>query len=301
MALNLAILGTAKRNGHIITTVLEHNSVLRVLNNLKTTHNISITYLKPNKEGKISTNELTKSIKGSTYLVIINHTSNVTGYTQNLEAIGRICKKHNILFLVDGAQSAGHEKIDMEKQNINMLAIAGHKGLYALQGIGALIINNAKVNPIIFGGTGTQSISIKQPTDYPDGLESGTLNLTGILSLNAGITFVENNQEKINSKIEKLTSYLIYELNRIKNIEVFGTSYSGIVSIKIKNTDSNIVSNQLDEKYNIATRSGLHCAPLLHKHLNTLKTGLTRISLSYFNNKREIDKLILALKEIALT
>ena len=210
-ALNLSILGTAQKNGHIITTVYEHNSTLRPLEKIKTTHNISVTYLKPNKDGKISIKEITQNIKENTYMIIINHTSNVTGSTQNIEAIGKIAKKHNLLFLVDAAQSAGHEKIDMEKCNINLLTLAGHKGFYSAEGIGALIINNAKVNPLILGGTGTHSESLKQPQDYPDGLESGTPNLPGILSLSAGLDFINKYQNKINTKIKTLTSYLLYD------------------------------------------------------------------------------------------
>lgn len=301
MALNLAIRGTVKNGGHIITTIYEHNSVLRVLEALKSTHNISVTYLTPNKQGQIAPSEIIKNIKPNTYMVIVNHTSNVTGATQNIEAIGKVCKKNNLLFLVDGAQSIGHTHINMSKMNINMLALAGHKGLYAPQGIGALLINNTKVNPLIYGGTGTQSDKLIQPNDYPDGLESGTPNIVGILGLNAGLNYVKKHEEKISQKIAKLTNYTLYELNRIKNVTVYGEKNAGVISIDIKGKDSSILSTELDEKYGICTRSGLHCAPLVHKFLGTKSKGLTRISLSYFNKKSELKKLILAIKEIALS
>ena len=200
-ALNLAIKGTAQSKGHIITTIYEHNSVLRVLEHLKKTQNISYTTLTPNKQGLISPKDIINNIQDNTYMVIVNHTSNVTGITQNIKNIGKICKKYDLLFLVDGAQSIGHEKINMTEDNINLLTVAGHKGLYSPQGIGALLINNAKVNPIIFGGTGTHSNNLKQPADYPDGLESGTPNIIGILGLSAGIDFVKKKRDKINSKI----------------------------------------------------------------------------------------------------
>jgi len=213
----------------------------------------------------------------------------------------KICKKYGYLFLVDGAQSIGHEKINMIDMGINLLTIAGHKGLYSPQGIGALLINNAEVKPLLYGGTGTFSEKLKQPTDYPDGLESGTPNLLGILGLNAGVKFVIKKQSKINKKITKLTSLLIYELNRIKNVICYSDNpKSGVVSFRIENKDSVEVSNILSNKYNIATRSGLHCAPLVHNFKNTLKSGMTRISISYFNKVREIKKLIKAVKEIAL-
>lgn len=300
MALNLAIQSTAKQNGHIITTIYEHNSTLRPLEKLKITHNISVTYVEPDIDGKIIVQDIEKEINQNTYMIIINHTSNVTGATQDIESIGKITKKHNLIFLVDGAQSAGHKKIDIEKFNINLLCLAGHKGFYASQGIGVLIANNIQIKPLILGGTGTQSESLIQPEDYPDGFESGTPNLPAILSLHAGVSFLVKKQNKINNLIHNLTSFLIEELKKINNLKLYGNAKAGIVSFQIANKTSVEVSNILDAKYNIATRSGLHCAPLIHKYLNTLENGLTRISISYFNNKREIKKLIKAIKEIAL-
>jgi len=301
MAINLGIMGTAKKNGHIITTTFEHNSVLRCLERLKTTHNITYTILEPNKNGQITSNEIQKNIKTNTYMVIINHTSNVTGTTQNIESIGKVCKKNNLIFFVDGAQSVGHEKINMQEYNINLLSVAGHKGLYAPQGIGALLINNCKVDPLIYGGTGTNSDKAKQPTDYPDGLESGTQNIIGILGLSAGVDFITKNQDKINNKISNLTQKLIEGLNRIKYVEVFsGNPNSGVVSFTIKNKDSSTVSTILDEKFNICTRSGLHCALLVHKYYKTIKNGMTRISISYFNSESEINETIEAVEKIAL-
>lgn len=301
MALNMAIFGTAKKNGHIITTIFEHNSVLRALERIKETNGITYTTLTPNKNGQILASEISKAIRSNTYMIIINHTSNVTGATQNIEAIGKICKKHNLIFLVDCAQSMGHEKIDMIKMNINMLSIAGHKGLYAPTGIGVLAINNTNVKPLLYGGTGTYSESTKQPLDYPDGLESGTHNVSGILGLYSGLKFVNKHQNKINKKITNLTKYLLTEMNKIKNVEIFNHSEkSGVISFTVKNLDSNTVSNILDEKFNITTRSGLHCAPLVHRYFKTLKSGMTRVSLSYFNSKKDVKKFIEALKKIAL-
>lgn len=300
MALNLAIRGTVKKGGHIITTIYEHNSVLRVLEALKSSDGISVTYLTPNKQGQIPPCEISKNIKPNTYMVIVNHRSNVTGATQNIEAIGKVCKKNNLIFLVDGAQSIGHTPIDMTKMNINLLTIAGHKGLYAPQGIGVLLIKDTKVNPLIYGGTGTQSDKLSQPNDYPDGLESGTPNIVGILGLNAGLKFVITHEQKIARKIASLTNYAIYNLNRIKNVTVYGEKNSGVISIDIKGKDSSSISMALDENYGICTRSGLHCAPLVHKYLGTKSKGLTRISLSYYNKKSDIKKLINAINELAL-
>ena len=301
MALNTAIFGCAKKGGHIITTVYEHNSVMRALERLKHTHNITYTIVEPNKSGKITPVEIQKHIKSNTYLVIVNHTSNVTGTTQNIESIGKMCKKHGLLFLVDGAQSVGHEYINMQQMNINMLSIAGHKGLYAPEGIGALLINNVTLTPLLYGGTGTYSNQIKQPLDTPEGLESGTPNLPGILGMYHGLKFVKRNQNKINQKIENLTTTLISELKQIPKITLYSNNtHAGVVSFTLKGKDSSEVSDILDEKFGIATRSGLHCAPTVHKYLGTLKNGTTRISLSYFNSKKDIQKFIEAIKKIAL-
>ena len=300
MALNLAINGTAKKNGHIITTIYEHNSVLRVLEKLKQTHNISYTTLTPNKDGLINLHDISRNIKENTYIVIINHTSNVTGITQNIEEIGKICKKNNLMFLVDGAQSIGHEYINIKKFNINMLSLAGHKGLYAPQGIGALLVNNTTISPLIYGGTGTYSNSLEQPLDIPDGFESGTPNIVGILGLLAGIKFVRKHQTKINHKIEKLSKYLIENLKLIPNIKLYSkNTHSGVISFTFTNIDSVEVSSKLSEKYNICTRSGLHCAPLVHKYYDTTQNGMTRISLSYYNNLFQVKKLIKAIKTIS--
>lgn len=301
MALNLALFGTIKKGGHILISPFEHNSIMRPLERLKSTHNITYTILNPNKNGLITPSEISNNIKPNTYMVIINHTSNVTGTTQNLESIGKACKKHNLIFMVDGAQSVGHEFINMQEMGINLLAIAGHKGLYAPQGIGVLAINNVEVSPLIYGGTGTSSDRYKQPTTYPDGLESGTPNLPAIIGLKAGTEFVIKNQTNINKKISSLTKHLIYELNRIKNVTCYSNNEnSGVVSFTIKNKDSSEVSTILSEKFDIATRSGLHCAPSVHKYLKTLKNGMTRISLSYFNKYSDIEKVLFAIKEIAL-
>lgn len=300
MALNTAIFGTAKKNGHIITTVYEHNSVMRALEKIKSTQSVTYSVVTPNKNGQITASEIQKHIRPNTYMVIVNHTSNVTGTTQNIESIGKLCKKHKLLFLVDGAQSVGHEQIDMQKYNINLLSVAGHKGLYAPEGIGALLINNASVAPLLYGGTGTYSDQIKQPVEPPEGLESGTSNIPGILGMYAGLKFVNRNFKKINSKIYKLTSVLIDELKTISGVKLFSTNkHSGVVSFVVKGKDSSEVSNFLNEEYNIATRPGLHCAPLVHKYMGTLKNGMTRISISYFNKMSDIKKAIVAIKKIA--
>ncbi len=301
-ALNLAILSTAINGGHIIASAYEHNSCLRPLYELKKQGKIDLTIVYPNKKGEIKPEDIEKEIKSNTYLIATIYTSNVTGYTNDIKNIGLICKKHNILFLVDCAQSAGHEKIDMQKLNIDFVTIAGHKGFYATTGIGALIVSDKgkkQLKPIKFGGTGTQSDKPIQPTDFPDGFEAGTPNTTGILSLGEGLKFVEKNLNKINEHIYNLTDYLIKRLKELKDVTIYPTNNlnSGVVSFNYKNLASNEVGNFLNE-HNICVRTGLHCAPLVHKFYGTINSGMIRVSFSYFNKKKDIDKLINTLKLI---
>lgn len=299
-ALNLAILSSCINGGHVIATAYEHNSCLRPLFQLKKEGKIELTIIYPNKNGEILPEEIEKNIKSNTYLIATIYTSNVTGYTNNIKKIGEICKNHNLLYLVDCAQSGGHEKIDMTKLNIDFVTLAGHKGFYATTGIGALIVSEKGkkyLKPIKFGGTGTQSDKPIQPTDFPDGYEAGTPNTTGILSFGEGLKFVRKNLEKINAHILMLTTYLLENLKTLKDITIYPTNNinSGVIAFNFNNMASNEIGNFLSE-HNICVRTGLHCAPLVHKFYNTLNSGMIRVSFSYFNKKRDIDKLINTLK-----
>lgn len=298
-SLNLAILGTAKKNGHIVTTYLEHNSVLRTITNLTKTHNVTYTLIKPNNNGIINPTDIKQAITPKTYLIIVNHTSNVIGSTQNITEIGKIAKQHKVLFLVDSAQSGGHEKIDMINDNINLLCGTAHKGFYGPQGVGFLLINNAKVSPIKFGGTGTNSYSIIQPTNYPESLESGTSANPNIFGLYEGLKFVEKNQNKINNKIQKLSKMLIEYLSSKSEITLYSNNInSGVIAFKINNLDSSEVVNILNDKYKICVRGGLQCAPKVHEFLGTIKPGLVRVSVSYFNKMYEIKKFIKSIEKL---
>ncbi len=298
-ALNLAILGSAKQGGHVITTAFEHNSTLRPLCELEKNGIIELTIVQPKNAFEITREDIEPYIKPNTYLITTVHISNVDGAKADVKNIGKLCKEKDILYLVDGAQSGGHECINMQKDNISLLALAGHKGLYGPQGIGVLAINdNVELKPIRFGGTGTASISTLQPTEFPECFESGTIATPNILGLGAGIKFVQKNQKEINEKIEKLTKKLILKLKNIENIKIYTelNNLNGVIAFNIKDIESAIVSEYLNEKYQICVRSGLHCAPLKHKHLGTIEQGVVRVSLSYFNTEEEINKLILAIK-----
>lgn len=298
-ALNLAILGSCKENGHVITTAYEHNSTLRPLQFLKETKNVDFSIVNPQNDGKLLIGDFEKLIRSNTYAIIVNHTSNVTGITQNLKEIGTLCKKYNLIFIVDSAQSAGHTKIDMKKDNISMLAFASHKGLHGVQGLGGLCVqDNIALSPIKFGGTGTSSFSLSQPTNFPEGFEVGTINLPAILALKNAIAFTEKNFNKINNKIMLLSNYF-YE-NLIKCNDVYFppcSRDSGLFSFSVKGIPSSTVASLLDSKFNICVRSGYHCAPLVHKFYNS-EDGLVRVSLDYKNTTSEIDKFFTALRKI---
>ncbi len=299
-ALNLAIFGTIKKGGNIVYTTNEHNSVARPLEHLKNQGIITISLVET-KNGETLASDIEKAINDKTYLVIVNHTSNVTGVTSDIEKIGKVCKKHNVMLLIDGAQSAGHKKIDMQKMNISMLAVAGHKGLLANQGIGVLLFDeNIKIEPLKFGGTGTHSEMLMPPLSYPESLEAGTSPTPAIFSLNAGIKYLNKNFEKINTKIEKLTKYLIFELYKRNYITIYTPKncHNGVISFTIEGIPTSEIVSYFND-HNICIRSGLHCAPLCHKKLGTLNNGGTvRVSISSFNKMWEIKRFLKLLDEL---
>jgi len=297
MALNLAILGTKKGGGHIVCTENEHNSVLRAVESLKK-DNISYSVAFQQEKGRLRVEDIKREIKPNTYLVICNHMSNVNGDKAEIEKIGKFCHENNILFLVDGAQSGGHEEIDMKKCHIDFLALAPHKGFYAMQGLGVLIANKTEMlSPINFGGTGTNSLELVQPLSSPERFEIGTLASPNIISLGAGIEFVCKNYHQIKEKLDDLTTFLNYSLSSLP-VKIYTTPFNanGVFAFNISNIHSNEVSSFLDEKWNIATRGGYHCAPMKHKALKTLEQGAVRISFSYFNTIGEIQHLLSAIK-----
>lgn len=299
-ALNLAILGSVKKGGHVIASAFNHNSVLRPLNFLKELGLIELTIIYPNENMPFST-LIENSIRQNTYLVCINNVCNVSGLTFDLSEISQVTKKHNLLFLVDGAQSFGYMDIDMQKCGIDMLAIPCHKGLHAIQGLGVLFIKNSvRLSPIMFGGTGTKSESEIQPTDMPEGFESGTLNFPAISSVIPALNFLKKNKMEMRRNMDELFTILFDGLHSINNVNVFSyKNSSGIVSFNIKNRPSSLIADRLDSEFDIAVRGGLHCSPLVHKYFNTLDTGLIRASLSAFNKKEEVYTFLRVIDKIA--
>ncbi len=300
-ALNIAILGSLKLHGHVITTAYEHNSVLRPLFEMKKQGLIDITVLRPNNFGVVTADMIERAVKPNTYLVAVNHISNVTGAVMPITEIGKICKKHNLIFSVDGAQSIGYQQLDIKEQNIDMLSIAAHKGLHCCQGIGCLVLSDKMyIKPLKYGGTGTESYSLLQPRELPEALEAGTLATPAIAALNAAIDWNKENMFKIRTKLTSLSMYLIERLNALKKIKIYSSAdiLNGIISFNAADISSQDVANYLSKEYGICVRGGLHCAPLVHKHFGTTKQGMVRVSFGLENTMEEVDELIKALSKI---
>jgi len=301
-ALNIGIKGILKPGDHVISSVIEHNSVLRPLNYLSE-KGITTTLLPVDENGYLDINNLKKEIRKNTKAIIINHTSNVIGTVQDIGAIGKIAKESGIIFMVDASQSAGVIPIDVERENIDLLAFPGHKGLYGPQGTGGLYIaEDLKLDSFKQGGTGSESFSMKQPDFLPDRFESGTLNTSGIAGLCAGILFIKKiGIENIRKHEIMLVEYLVKELCKLSYIKIYGgTEYKNrgaVVSLNIDNIDVSKVGEILNKK-GIAVRTGFHCAPLIHEIIGTKTRGTVRISPGYFNKLEDIEELIKALKDI---
>lgn len=297
-ALNLAIFGCLKPGDEVITSCFEHNSVLRPLKQLES---VGIKTSVLDCELKDFHLYLKHLITDKTKLVVVTAMSNVTGQSPNLIKIGQICKQNNLLLLVDGAQSSGHMDIDLTKINADMYAFAGHKGFCAITGVGGLLVkSNIKLKPLLYGGTGTESENLVQPNDMPEGLEAGTLPTIPIASLLAGVKFVAMHEHEILKKESELSAYFYNKLKSIEGVTLYSTLDSkNVFSFNVKNLDSNVVADILNEKYGVCVRAGLHCAPLAHKKLGTLKTGAVRASIDFNNTKHEIDYFARAIKEIS--
>ena len=299
-ALNLAILGGIKR-GHIITTVFEHNSVLRPLYELKRQNKIEITVVSPKNGYELTAEDFTRAFRRDTVAVVAVHISNVTGAISPLFKLGELCRQHGALFIVDGAQSVGYTTVDMDRSNIDMLAIAPHKGLHATQGVGVLMVRRGvKLTPIRYGGTGTSSHDLSQPIDIPDGFETGTLPTPAIAGLCSAISWCERMDSQNKEIIKNLSDRLICGLKDIDGVTLFrpDNALNGIASFSIDGLSSDFASNILSSQYDICVRSGLHCAPLTHAFLGTQKNGLIRISLGCDNTIPQIDYTVSVIREI---
>lgn len=302
--LNYCLLTQLNPGDHVITTSMEHNSVMRPLRYLES-QGLEITVIPCDTLGRCQPEDFEKAIKTNTKMIIVNHASNIIGTIQPLEAIGEIAQTHNCLFAVDVAQTAGVLDLDVQKMHIDILAFTGHKGLLGPQGTGGIYFDpSIKVKPLIYGGTGSNSEFEAQPLHMPDVLESGTLNAVGIVGLGAGIRFIlEKGLKNIRNHEEELTQYFIDNLITVPGVTLYGPlnaqERTAVISLNIENTVCSEVGTILDEFFNIMTRTGLHCAPSAHKTIGTFPQGTVRFSFGIFNTLDEIKTSITAIKELA--
>ncbi|MCX4366561.1 MAG: aminotransferase class V-fold PLP-dependent enzyme [Clostridia bacterium] len=301
-ALNLALMGylsSFSGKVHVITSQLEHNSILRVLFELERRGKVSISFVEYTHNYDISIPAIEKLVRRNTVLVALSHMSNVIGNRIDVKAISNHLVKRRIPLLIDGAQSIGHVAIDLKESPITMLASAGHKGLYGVQGTGFLLFNRESVKPlpITYGGTGTDSQSLFQPDGVPERYESGTVNTAGIVGLGKSVSWVKDNFDAINNKIYKISTYIYNTLYELESIELYTPYPSPVISFNISGLDSVEVANYLNDK-DIAVRAGLHCAPLAHKMLGTFESGAVRISVGYSNTVEEAQYLVDTIKDI---
>lgn len=303
--LNLAIKGILRPGGHVIFTSMEHNSVVRPIYKMSETKGIDYSIANANIYGYVAPETIKSLIRPDTQLIVAIHVSNVCGTVNSIGEIGKIAKANNIPFLVDAAQSAGIIPIDMERDNISLLALAGHKALYGPMGTGALCVGkDVKMETIMEGGTGSNSSDPRQPDEMPDKYESGTINALGICGLSRGIDFINRiGMETIYNHDMTLTKILLEDLSSIKGLKIHGyltcADRLGVVSVTIDDVDCVEAACILDEKYDIAVRSGYHCSYLAHNSIGTRETGTIRLSIGAFNSIKDIKTVAYALNEIS--
>lgn len=307
-SLNTVISGLFSSEDHVITTEAEHNSVLRPLYKLRET-GLGITFLKIDEVIKFNKNDMKKYLEKNTKAIICTHASNLTGDLLDIKNIGEFCEENNLIFILDASQSLGIIPIDVEKYKIDILCFTGHKGLMGPQGTGGIYIKEGiDVKPLKVGGSGVDTYNERHPITMPEKLEAGTLNGHGIIGLGAAIDFINEKGIKNIYIKENDLMWKFYEgIKDIKGIKIYGhfmeknikVDRIPILTLNINDIDSGDICSILDEEYNIVTRAGGHCAPLMHKALGTEKQGSVRFSFSYFNTEKEVEKAIFALKKIA--
>jgi cysteine desulfurase family protein len=303
-SLNLAIKGLLKPDDHVITSSMEHNSLIRPLTTLEKALNVHVTIVPCDPLGRLDPQDVERAVRSTTRLIATTHASNVTGTLMPVEAIGRIARGHGIPYLVDAAQTIGVLPIDLKALPVDLLAFPGHKGLFGPQGTGGLYIApHITLRPLKEGGTGSQSESLHQPEFLPDAYESGTLNTPGIAGLGAGIHYIlKKGLRTLRNQESRLEHLLMEALCDMKGITIYGPTDPkervGAISVNIGDMDSSEAANRLDAQFSIATRGALHCAPLAHQTLGTLRQGTVRFSPGIFNTLEEVKDCLRALKRL---
>lgn len=302
-SLNMALKGLLNPWDHVITTQLEHNSVLRPLYELED-KGVELTILNSDAKGRICYEDFEKEIKKNTKMIVCTHGSNLTGNLTDIRRVGEIARSHGLLFVVDASQTAGVFPIRVEEMKIDVLCFTGHKGLLGPQGTGGMYVREGVIiRPLKTGGSGVQTYSRTHPSQMPTALEAGTLNAHGLAGLDAALDYLKDTGiNVIRKKEQELVWYFYQKVLEIPGITVYGDfdiqERCPIVSLNVKDYDSSEVSDFLFTEYGISTRPGAHCAPLLHQAMGTEKQGAVRFSFSHYNTIEEIDIAVQALKEL---
>jgi cysteine desulfurase family protein len=301
-SLNLAVSGLLKAGDHVVSTSVEHNALLRPLHLLRG-RGVEVSYVRADREGVVSEREIERALRPNTRLVALAHASNVTGTVQPIEAIARIAQKAGVPLLVDAAQSAGFLPLDVREMGIDLLAAPGHKGLFGPPGTGLLsIAPGLDLDPLLVGGTGTSASTPEQPEQLPERFESGTLNTPAIAGLKAGVEFVmATGLAAIRAREEQLVEQLVSGLKSLPKVTVYGPAAgprAAAVSFTVEGADSAVLGFRLDSEYDVSVRTGLHCAPDVHRTIGTYPGGTVRVSPGYFNTAEDIEQFLRAVREI---
>lgn len=304
-SLNIAINGLLSSGDHVISTDLEHNSVLRPLYRLERERQVALSFVPADRQGNVDYGDFERLIRPETRAIVCTHASNLTGNALDLVRIGQVARKHGLLLVVDASQTAGATPIDMEAMGIDVLCFTGHKGLMGPQGTGGLCIREGvDIRPWKVGGSGVHSYEREQPAEYPTRLEAGTLNSHGILGLSAALDFIRDTGVETIARHERALMRRFYDgVSSLDGVTVYGDftqqERAAIVALNIRDYDSSEISDALSQSYDIATRPGAHCAPRMHQALGTTEQGAVRFSFSWFNTEEEVDAAIRAVRELA--
>lgn len=304
-ALNIVICGLLHEGDHALTTAASHNSVLRPLMRKHEEEGVGLSIAPIRPDGSLDYDAYEASFQPNTKLVVVTHASNLTGDVYDIARMAKAAHGHGALFVIDAAQTAGVVPIDMQAQGIDIVCFTGHKSLYGPQGTGGLCLGEGVEIPAFKeGGTGVHSYDLRQPDFMPEHLEAGTLNAHGIAGLSAGLDYIEKHGvEAIGAKAEQLAERFEAGVRDFPGVCILGghadVGRTGIVALNVGDVDSGVVSDELSHRYEICTRPGAHCAPLMHRALGTDQQGAVRFSFSHFNTEEEVDAGIAAMKEIA--
>lgn len=303
-SLNIAIKGVLKVGDHVITTALEHNSVLRPLYEMED-RGVELTVLQADIFGNFCLEEMEAAIRKNTKAIVCTHGSNLTGNLVDIKKVGEVAKKYGVLLIVDASQTAGIFPIDVQEMNIDILCFTGHKGLLGPQGTGGMYVREGlAVRPLLSGGSGVQTYEREHPKQMPTALEAGTLNVHGLAGLRAAVSYINDyGMENIRKKEQELMRQFYDRVKMIPGIKIYGDfekkERCAIVSLNVRDYDSSEVSDALFVHYGISTRPGAHCAPLMHQALGTVEQGAVRFSFSHLNTLEEIEIAVRALEELA--